>query len=105
MNARGRVYAFHGIAGTATSTTSTATAADNFVEGPVDNGFYGTTLGLVGSRSAAVPGSPSAPARPRRLGNGVVDLHFGSTIAGPFVRTPCDSPTLWPWRPTICSAG
>ncbi len=46
VNGRGRVYAFHGIAGS--STTLTAVNADNFIEGPIDSGNYGSALGLMG---------------------------------------------------------
>ena len=84
-NTRGRVYAFHGIPGT--TATVNAISADNFVEGPVDNGIYGTFLGLVGPL-AGVPGLAITTGRATALGNGVVDIHFGSTIAGPFSASP-----------------
>ena len=85
VNSRGRVYAFHGITGT--TATINATAADNFVEGPVDSGAYGTSLGLIGAL-AGVPGLAISTGRATSLGNGVVDIHFGSTIAGPFSASP-----------------
>jgi hypothetical protein len=82
---RGRVYAFHGIPGTAVTTN--ATAADNFVDGPIDTANYGTSIGLVGPL-AGVPGVAISTGRSTALGNGVVDIHFGSTIGGPFSASP-----------------
>jgi len=85
VNTRGRVYAFHGIPGTTGAIN--ATNADNFVEGPVDAGNYGTSMGLLGA-IAGVPGVGIGVGRSTALGNGVVDMHYGSTIAGPFSVSP-----------------
>jgi hypothetical protein len=85
VNSRGRVYAFHGISGGAAAIV--ATAADNFVEGPADSGFYGATLGLIGSVGGG-PGLAISTGKATSLGVGIVDLHFGSSISGPFVPSP-----------------
>jgi hypothetical protein len=84
-NTSGRVYAFHGIPGT--SAAITATSADAFVDGPIDTANYGSSLGLMGS-VAGVPGLLIGTGRNTSLGNGVVDVHFGSSIAGPFSTAP-----------------
>ena len=81
----GRVYAFHGITGS--SAAINATAADNFVEAPVTGGNYGGSLALVGAL-AGVPGVAIGTAHTTTIANGFVDLHFGSTIAGPFSANP-----------------
>ncbi len=85
VNARGRVYAFQGISGGATSIN--ATAANNFVEGPIDSGSYGNSIGLIGSL-AGIPGLMLTTGRATTLGSGVVDIHSGSTISGPFSAAP-----------------
>ena len=84
-NTRGRVYAFHGHPGW--GGRFSATAADNFVDGPVDNIAYGQTLGLVGP-IAGVPGVAIGAGRNSTLGAGIVDLFYGSTAGGPFASAP-----------------
>jgi hypothetical protein len=84
-NGRGRVYAFHGRPGTTGALV--ATAADNFIDGPIDNGAYGSSLTLVGAL-AGVPGVALNTALNTSLGAGVVDLYYGSTTVGPFGVAP-----------------
>ena len=84
-NTRGRVYAFQGIPGTTASIN--ATAANNFVEGPIDTGSYGNSIGLVGAL-AGLPGLMISTGRATSIGSGVVDVHSGSTMAGPFSANP-----------------
>ena len=84
-NVRGRVYAFHGRAGM--SGAIVATAADQFVDGPLDNIAYGQGLALLGSISG-VPGVAVNAGRNSALGAGIVDVYYGSTSAGPFALAP-----------------
>jgi hypothetical protein len=85
VNTRGRVYAFQGIPGTSVSIN--ATSANNFVEGPVDTGGYGNSIGLAGAISG-VTGLMLSTGRSTALGNGIVDVHYGSAMQGPFVTSP-----------------
>jgi hypothetical protein len=85
-NGRGRVYSFRGRPGTSGAFVAN-TAADNFIDGPIDNAGYGSSLALVGGL-AGVPGVALSAGLNTALGAGVVDLYYGSSTVGPFGVAP-----------------
>ena len=84
-NSRGRIYAFHGLPGT--SAAIVATAADEILDGPVDNGQYGSNMALVGALAGA-PGIAIDTGKGTTLGNGIVDVYYGSPTTGMFSVAP-----------------